>query len=71
MEYWRTILHDVLYVCGTWSLSQREEVSLRVFEKTRLLRKIFGPNWNEATSEWRKLLMRSLMISIPLPLFVG
>jgi len=32
----------------------REERRLRVFEN-RVLRRIFGPKWNEVTREWRKL----------------
>jgi hypothetical protein len=32
----------------------REENILRVFEN-RVLRKIFGPKWDEVTGEWRKL----------------
>jgi len=32
----------------------REEHVLRVFEN-RILRRIFGPERNEVTSEWRKL----------------
>jgi hypothetical protein len=38
----RIILHLVLYGCGTWSLTLREEHRLRVFEN-RVLRRIFGP----------------------------
>jgi len=32
----------------------REKPRLRVFEK-RVLRRIFGPKWDEVTGEWRKL----------------
>jgi hypothetical protein len=32
----------------------KEEHRQRVFEN-RVLRKIFGPNWNEVTGEWRRL----------------
>jgi hypothetical protein len=32
----------------------REEHRLRVFEN-RVLRRIFGPKWDEVTGEWRKL----------------
>jgi len=32
----------------------REERRLRVFEN-RILRRIFGPKWDEVTGEWRKL----------------
>jgi hypothetical protein len=32
----------------------REECRLRVFEN-RVLRRIFGSNWDEVTGEWRKL----------------
>jgi hypothetical protein len=44
----------VLYWCGTWSLTLREERRLRVSEK-RVLRRIFGPKRYEVTGEWRKL----------------
>ena len=40
--------------CETWSLTLREECRLRVFEN-RVLRKIFGPNRDEVTREWRNL----------------
>jgi hypothetical protein len=46
------ILPVVLYGCGTWSLTLREEHRLRVFEN-RVLR-IFGPKREEGGS-WRKL----------------
>jgi hypothetical protein len=32
----------------------REERRLREFEN-RVLRRIFGPKWDEVTGEWRKL----------------
>jgi TPP-dependent pyruvate/acetoin dehydrogenase alpha subunit len=38
----------------TWSLTLREECRLRVFEN-RVLRKIFGPEWDEVKGEWRRL----------------
>jgi hypothetical protein len=43
------ILPVVLYGCGTWSLTLREEHRLRVFVN-RALRGIFGPKrkWQEA-----------------------
>jgi hypothetical protein len=41
-------LKVVLYGCGNWSLTLREEHRLRVIEY-RVLRRIFGPG------EWRKL----------------
>jgi hypothetical protein len=44
----------VLYGCGTWSLTLREEHRLRAFEN-RVLRRIFGPKRDELTGEWRKL----------------
>jgi len=52
--YRTVILPVVLYGCETWSLTLREERSLRVFEN-RVLRRIFGPKRDEATWEWRKL----------------
>jgi len=42
------ILPVVLYGCGTWSLTLREEHRLRVFEN-RVLRRIFGPKMNGVT----------------------
>jgi hypothetical protein len=44
----------VLYGCETWSLTLREEHTLRVFEN-RVLRRIFGPKGDGVTREWRKL----------------
>jgi hypothetical protein len=51
--YKTVILPFVLYGCETWSLALREEHRLRVFEN-RVLRRIFGPKWEEDGS-WRKL----------------
>jgi len=44
----------VLYVCGTWLLTLREERKLRVLEK-RVLRRIFEAKRDKVTREWRKL----------------
>jgi hypothetical protein len=52
--YRHVILSFALYVCETWSLTLREEHRLRVYEKM-VLRRIFGPERDEATGEWRKL----------------
>jgi hypothetical protein len=52
--YRTVVLPVVLYGCGTWSLTLREEQRLRVFEN-RVLRGIFGPKRDEATGEWRRL----------------
>jgi hypothetical protein len=48
------ILPVVLYGCETWSLTSREEHRLRMFEN-RVLRRIFGPQREEVTGQWRKL----------------
>jgi len=48
------ILPVVFYGCETWSLTLREERKLRVFENI-VLRRIFGPRWDEVTGEWRRL----------------
>ena len=48
------ILPVVLYKCETWSLTQREERRLRMFEN-KVLRRIFGPKRDEVTMEWRRL----------------
>jgi len=42
------------YGCETLSLTLREERRLRVFEN-KVLRRIFVPNRDEVTGEWRKL----------------
>jgi hypothetical protein len=55
LKYTKTIiLPVVLYGCETWSLTLREEHTLRVFEN-RVLRRIFGPKRDEVAGEWRKL----------------
>jgi len=48
------ILPVVLYRCENWSLTLREEHSLRVFEN-RVFRRIFGPKRNDVTREWKTL----------------
>jgi hypothetical protein len=55
IKIYRTIiLSVVLYDCGNWSLTLREECRLRVFEN-KVLRRIFGPKRDEVTGEWRRL----------------
>jgi hypothetical protein len=55
IKIYRTIiLPVVLYGCESWSLTLREECRLRVFEN-KVLRRIFGPNRDEVTGEWRRL----------------
>ena len=51
--YSTIILPVVLYGCETWSLTLREESRLRVFEN-RVLRRIFRPQTDEVTGEWKK-----------------
>jgi hypothetical protein len=43
-----------LYGCETWSLTLREEHTLRVSEY-RMLRRIFGPKREEVAGGWRRL----------------
>ena len=52
--YRTIILPVVLYGCENWSLTLREERRLSVFEN-RVLRRIFGPQRDEVTGEWRTL----------------
>ena len=53
INIYRTImLPVVLYGCETWSLT-REECRHRVFDNKVL--RIFGPNRDKVTREWRKL----------------
>jgi hypothetical protein len=49
-----TIFRVALNGCESWSLTSREERTLRVFENT-VLRKIFGPKRDKVTGEWRTL----------------
>jgi hypothetical protein len=60
------ILPVVLYGCEAWTPILRDEHRLRVFENT-VLRRIFGPKWEEVTGEWRKLYNEELhnMYSFP------
>jgi hypothetical protein len=44
----------VLYGCGTWSVTVREEHRLRVFQD-RVLRRIFGPKREEVAGECRRI----------------
>jgi hypothetical protein len=55
---------SLLCGCETWSLTLTEEIRLTVFEN-RVLRRIFGPERDEVTGEWRRLNNRSFMICIP------
>jgi hypothetical protein len=52
--YKTIILPVVFYGCETWSLTLREENTLKVFDN-RVLRRIFGLKKEEVTGEWRKL----------------
>jgi hypothetical protein len=52
--YSTVIFAVVLYGCESWSLTLRVECRLRVFENGRL-RRIFGPQRDEVTGEWRRL----------------
>ena len=54
IKIYRTIvLSVVLYGCGTWSLTLREECRLRVLENGVL--RVFVPKEDEVTGEWRRL----------------
>jgi len=52
--YRTAVLPVVLYGCESWSLSLREEHTLRVFED-RVLRRIYWPKWDEVTGECIRL----------------
>jgi hypothetical protein len=64
------ILPVALYGCDTWSFTLRDERRLRVLEKS-VLRRIFWPNRDEVTGEWRKLHDDELMFSTPHPILLG
>jgi hypothetical protein len=44
-----------LYACKTWSLTLREEENRLRLSENRMLRKIFGPKWEEVAGGWRRL----------------
>ena len=58
-----------MYGCETWSHTLREGCRLRVFENRAL--RIFGPERDEVTGEWKNYIMRSLMICTPHPMLFG
>jgi hypothetical protein len=63
IKIFRTIiLPIVLYGFETWLLTLDEKYRLRAFEN-RVLRRIFGPKWVEVKGEWRKDIMRSLLLT--------
>jgi hypothetical protein len=64
--YKTIILPVVLYGCGTWSLTIREEHRLRIFEN-RVLKRIFGPKRDEVMGERRKLHNEELCYLYSLP----
>ena len=69
IKIYRTIIFPVVvYGCGTWSLTLREEPKLRMFEN-RVLRRIFGPKRDEVTGSGENYIMRSLMICTPHPIW--
>jgi hypothetical protein len=71
VKIYRTIiLRVVLYGCETWSPTCWEKRWLRVFEN-RVLRRIFGPKWDEVKGNGENYIMRSLMICISHPLLCG
>jgi hypothetical protein len=60
IRIWKTIILPVLlYGCETWSLTLREEHTLRVFEN-RVPRRIFRPKRDELTGEWSNCIVWSL-----------
>ena len=47
-------MYGIIGIHGAWSLTLQEERKLMVFENM-VLRRIFGPRWDEVTGEWRRL----------------
>ena len=59
-----------MYGRETWSLTLRKEHRLRVFEDG-LVRRVFGPERDEVTGEWKKLHNEELMICTPHQILFG
>jgi hypothetical protein len=55
LEYKSTILLICFHGCEPWCLTLREKHGLKSFEY-RILRRIFGRNWDEAAGVWRELI---------------
>jgi hypothetical protein len=51
--YKTLILPVVLYGCGTWSLTLREEYRMKMSENKVL--RIYGPKRKEVAGSWRRL----------------
>jgi len=64
------IPRGVWYWCETWSLTLREERTLRLFENG-VLRKVFGPKRDEETEEWRRLHNEELYNLYSSPTIIG
>jgi hypothetical protein len=60
--YKTIILPVVLYACETLSLTLRKEYRLRIFG-IWVLKRMFGPKWNEIVGRWRNCIMRSFKTS--------
>jgi hypothetical protein len=58
-----------VYEWKTWSLTLSDECRLRVFEN-RVLRRIFGPERDEVTGEWRRLHNEELYALYSLPTII-
>jgi len=52
--YLRNQITLTIYGCATWLLNIRGEVRLRLFENM-VLKRMFEPNRDEVTGEWRKV----------------
>jgi hypothetical protein len=53
MKYTKPLFCVVLCGFETWPFTSREEQRLWVGENS-VLRRMFGPKWNEMTGGWRK-----------------
>jgi hypothetical protein len=60
--YKTIILPVVLYGCGTWPPTLKEEHRLRVFEN-RVFKRILGPRREKVIDGWKNCLMRSILTS--------
>ena len=66
-QIYTTIIRPVvLYGCETWALTKQLESKLEVFQRS-ILRRIWGPVWDDEAGEWRRRHNHELIALSELP----